>query len=573
MADQEPQQAPAEEEEKKISKNEQKRKQKEERLAKERADKEARKAEEAKKSEEGKKKEEEELDPTQYFQNRSAYIKGLPARGKVAYPHKFQVSILVPDFIKKYSGLEKGQRLETEAVSVAGRITAIRSMGKLRFYDLKGDGETIQVMADSAVHQGDDFEEAHASIHRGDIVGIVGFPARSAPKNKPGELSIIPRTIQVLSHCVHMLPGHQGLKNQETRYRQRYLDLIMNPHVRDTFFTRTQVIKLVRKFLDERGFLEVETPMMNMIPGGAAANPFVTHHNDLNMDLYMRIAPELYLKMLVVGGIERVYEIGKQFRNEGIDLTHNPEFTTCEFYWAYADYNDLMNETELMLSEIVFALKGSYKIQYHAEGPDHPAIEIDFTRPWRRIPMIAGLEEVLGIKLPEDLFGEEARVALEALCTKHQVECPPPKTTARLLDKLVGEFLEPKCVNPTFITDHPQIMSPLAKYHRVTPSLSERFELFVNTRELVNAYTELNDPFRQRELFGDQAKQIAQGDTEAQRIDENFCTSLEYGLPPTGGWGLGIDRFTMLLTDMRNIQEVLLFPAMKPQENPSVKQE
>lgn len=567
MADQPP---AAPEEEKKISKNELKRKAKEERLAKERAEKEARKAEEAKKTEEGK---EEELDPTQYFRNRSEYIKALPSRGKVPYPHKFEVSILIPDFIKKYGVLEKGQRLDTEPVSVAGRVMAIRSMGKLRFYDLKGDGETIQVMADSGVHEGGDFEEIHSSIHRGDIIGIVGIPARSSPKNKPGELSIIPRTIQILSHCVHMLPGHQGLKNQETRYRQRYLDLIMNPNVRDIFFTRTQIIKLVRRFLDERGFLEVETPMMNMIPGGAAANPFITHHNDLDMQLYMRIAPELFLKMLVVGGIERVYEIGKQFRNEGIDLTHNPEFTTCEFYWAYADYKDLMHQTELMISGIVHQLKGSYVIQYHADGLDKPPKEINFEPPWQRIEMIGGLEKELNIKLPADLFSEEAHSALDALCVQHNVECPPPRTTARLLDKLVGEFLEPKCVNPTFIIDHPQIMSPLAKYHRTTPSLSERFELFVNCRELVNAYTELNDPFRQRELFEDQAGQIAQGDTEAQRIDENFCTSLEYGLPPTAGWGLGIDRLAMLLADVRNIQEVLLFPAMKPQDNPVAKSE
>ena len=538
-------------------------------MAKEKAEKDAKKAlvQQEKKGEEKKGAEEEELDPTQYFYNRSEYIRGLPGRGKVPYPHKFQISMLVPDFIKKYAHLEKGQRLETEVVSIAGRVMSIRAMGKLRFYDLKGDGETLQVMADAATHKSDDYDEVHSSIHRGDFIGIAGIPARSSPKNKPGELSIIPHSIQVLSHCVHMLPGHQGLKNQETRYRQRYLDLIMNPNVRDIFFTRTQVIKLIRKFLDDRGFLEVETPMMNMIPGGAAANPFVTHHNDLNMDLFMRIAPELYLKMLIVGGIERVYEIGKQFRNEGIDLTHNPEFTTCEFYWAYADYNDLMNVTEEMLAGIVFALKGTYKIQYHPEGPEKPAIEIDFTPPWPRIPMIAGLEAELGVKLPGDLFSEETHAMLEALCKQHQVECTPPRTTARLLDKLVGQFLEPKCVNPAFITDHPQIMSPLAKYHRLTAGLSERFELFVNTRELCNAYTELNDPFRQRELFADQARQIAEGDTEAQRIDENFCTSLEYGLPPTGGWGLGVDRFTMLLTDQNNIKEVLLFPAMKPQVN------
>jgi len=304
--------------------------------------------------------------------------------------------------------------------------------------------------------------------------------------------------------------------------------------------------------------------MMNMIPGGASARPFETHHNDLDMKLYMRIAPELYLKMLIVGGMERVYEIGKQFRNEGIDLTHNPEFTTCEFYWAYADYNDLMRITEEMLSGIVYDIKGSYKLKYHPDGPEGREIEIDFTPPFRRLPMISSIEEAIGEKLPEDLSTEEARLHILELCKKYHVDCTPPHTTSRLLDKLCGHYLEVTCINPTFITDHPQIMSPLAKYHRTSPGLSERFELFINHHEYCNAYTELNDQFKQRELFGQQAGERAQGNDEAQMIDENFCTSLEYGLPPTGGWGLGIDRLCMLLSDKNNIKEVLLFPAMKP---------
>jgi lysyl-tRNA synthetase class 2 len=448
-----------------------------------------------------------------------------------------------------------------------GRIIAKRASGqKLVFYTIQGDGVELQILSQLQTYaEGEEaFMKIHTLLKRGDVVGAVGTPSRS----KTGELSILPSKLVLLSPCFHMLPkSHFGFKDQETRYRQRYLDLIVNNKTRQIFLTRSKIINYVRKFLDSRDFIEVETPMMNMIPGGATAKPFITYHNELKMQLYMRIAPELYLKQLVIGGLDRVYEIGKQFRNEGIDLTHNPEFTTCEFYWAYCDYNDLMKVTEEMLSGMVKEITGGYKIKFTPD-PNKPekTYEVDFTPPYKRLPIIPTLEEKLGVEFPKDFEAEETRLFLKKICDEKGIQCTPPQTTARLLDKLIGEYIEADVVNPTFIIDHPQKMSPLAKWHRDDKRLTERFELMIVGKEVCNAYTELNSPMIQRERFAEQVKQKNAGDDEAQFFDEDYCVALEYGLPPTAGWGLGIDRLTMMLTNNYNIKEVILFPAMKPED-------
>lgn len=510
-----------------------------------------------------------DVDPTAYHENRLKQLESWEGR----YPHKWQVTRTLAELRAQHGGLAADQRTEDE-VCVAGRVRNIRRSGKaLLFYVLEADGCRLQIICRADPGETQRFEEVHGRIRRLDHIGVRGVAGCS----KSGELSVFAEEVVLLAPCLHMLPAEQPgqtLRDQEKRYRQRYLDLMLNDDTRRVFQIRAEIIDSIRRYLIDKGFVEVETPMMNMIAGGASARPFKTHHNELNMDLYMRVAPELYLKMLVVGGMHRVFEIGKNFRNEGIDLTHNPEFTACEFYMAYADYYDLMDMTEELISGMVKRITGSHILRYHPDGPDGKAIEIDFEPPWPRFSMVEEIEERAGVKLNRDFESPEAQQELDDLAVRERVDCPKPRTAARLLDKLCGHFIEEKIVNrPSFITEHPQIMSPLAKWHRSKPGLTERFELFVNGKELCNAYTELNDPVQQLRCFQDQGKQKDAGDDEAQDVDWDFVVALEHGLPPTGGWGCGIDRMTMFLADRSNIKEVILFPAMKPLQQQQQQQE
>lgn len=513
------------------------------------------------------------LDPSKYRELRINQVENLKKQGVDPFPHKFHKTVDLAVYKTKYAHLAPSEQLTTTE-SVVGRILVRRdNSSKLIFLKISEDASDVQVLCNFTFYEDKaKWDIILTPLRHGDIIGVVGFPSRS----KTGELSIVPKEIKLLSPCLHMIPS--TLLDVERRYRNRHLDMLVHPNVVKTFQIRSKIISFIRDFFNKRGFLEVETPTMGVLAGGATAKPFITHHNDLGIDLFMRVAPELYLKQLIIGGMNKVYEIGKNYRNEGIDTTHNPEFTAIESYEAFADYNDVMNMTEELLSSLVFHLYGKYEVEYHPHGREDPTCwTLDFTPPFQRFPMIETIEKEISklegkpCVFPKDLVSEETNKWLIDVCKRHECECTPPHTNYRLLDALCGKFIEKQIIKPGFITDHPQIMSPLAKYHRAQQGLTERFELFVAKKEIVNAYTELNEPSVQRSLFHSQAA-ANKGDDEAQPIDEGYCTAMEYGLPPTGGFGMGIDRLCMMLTDNCNIKEVILFPAMKPLDEQLVSQ-
>ena len=439
---------------------------------------------------------------------------------------------------------------EREEVSVAGRVVTLRPMGKAVFAHIQDATGKLQIYVKQDLLGEKSFKEFEDIVDPGDIIGVKGYLFRT----NTGELTVEVRDWKLLAKSLHPLPEKwHGLKDVEVRYRQRYLDLIANEESRRIFSLRSKLISELRTFLDSKGFIEVETPILQPIASGANAKPFITYHNYLEQNLYLRIAPELYLKRLVVGGFNKVYEIGKNFRNEGVDTTHNPEFTMLEFYCAYWDYNNLMSFTEELFSYLLTTLVGSLKIKYQGK-------ELDFTPPYKRYSYFQLLEEKTG--KDKDFFLRD----LDGL-RKLAIELGIPKaetlTHAKLIDKVFDVLVEDELWGPCFVVDFPKILSPLARTHRQDPDLVERFELFVAGKEIANAYTELNDPFEQRERFLEQLKEKEMGDEEAMAMDEDFIRALEYGMPPTAGEGIGIDRLVMLLADVDSIREVILFPALR----------
>ena len=479
---------------------------------------------------------------------RKEKLEKLIAKGVNPYPALFKPTHKSSDIISTFDSLENC------SVKLAGRIISIRKMGKASFFNIQDSSGKIQIFIKKD-EVGDSEYEIFQLMDIGDIVGIEGIVF----KTKVGEVSVKIVKLSVLCKAIRPLPivkekedeVFDAFSGKELRYRNRHLDLIVNSDVKETFIKRSQIIKSIRSFLDDMGFLEVETPVLQPIYGGANAKPFTTHHNALDQKFYLRIADELYLKRLIIGGIDRVYEIAKDFRNEGMDRNHNPEFTMLEFYWAYADYEDNMNLVEKMIQTTAKTL-GVKLLKWNNE-------DIDISNKFNRISFFDALSESLG----EDISNLDFD-GLKKVCLKNGFKVEPEETYSQLLDRLMSEHVEPKLIQPTFIIDYPTVISPLAKKHRNgNPNIVERFELFIGGAEFANAFTELNDPLDQRERFESQQKLAIEGDDEAHPVDENFLQAIECGMPPTGGVGIGIDRLVMLLTENRSIKDVILFPAMK----------
>lgn len=469
------------------------------------------------------------------------------ARSDWRSPYVFERSVLISDILPISDSLTPGEHTDKEA-TLGGRIMLIRRQGRLIFANLVDSSGSIQLFVSASLLP--DFE-IFSKLSIGDWIGVTG----RLIKTKKGEFSIEVVSWTLLAETLRSFGDKwKGIADPDIRYRQRYVDLWANPNVRETFQTRSKIISTIRRSLEDQGFMEVETPVLQTIPTGAMAEPFVTHHNALNQDLFLRIAPELFLKRLVVGGFEKVFEIGRVFRNEGISPRHNPEFTMLELYQAYVDYEEIMRLTEGLISNVVAEIKGSRSVTYQGET-------IDFSPPWRR----ASLEELTSEVLEEEISLEMDPKRLDQLLAEHGVVPQPAWGIGKRVVELYEKTTESTLIQPTFVTDFPTEVSPLARDHRSKPDRVERFEVFVVGRELANAFSELNDPVTQRQRFESQVAAREAGDTEAMMIDEDYIRALEYGLPPTGGLGIGIDRLTMLLTDNTQIREVVLFPTMRPE--------
>ena len=477
----------------------------------------------------------------QLVDERRAKADRLREQGIEPFPHAYPGVVPIEQVHAAHDGLEDGEETES-AYRVAGRLTARRGMGKAAFLDLTDRSGRIQLHARRDV-LGDPSLDRLIHLDVGDLIGVDG----TAFKSRRGELSLRVDDWTLLAKSLRPPPDlkHYGLEDVETRYRRRELDLMANEETRKLFILRSRVIAAIRRWLDDRGFLEVETPVLQPLYGGALARPFTTHHNQLDKDLYLRIAPELYLKRLIVGGLERVYELGKDFRNEGVSHKHNPEFTMLEWYEAYADYNDIAGELETLVSHV------ANEVGYQGN--------VDFGAPWRRVTLRDAILEKTGV----DVLAHRDSDALVAAAREKDISLDPTEVWPQLVDELLSKYVEPDLTNPTLVMDYPVELSPFAKMHRTEPGLTERFECFAGGMEFANAFTELNDPDDQRARFEEQTRHTAAGDEEAQPYDEDYVRALEQGMPPTGGIGIGIDRLVMLLGGKDSIREVVLYPAMR----------